>query len=288
MNRYAVITPVRDEAENLPRLAAALAAQTKQPERWIIVDNGSVDGTPSLAAELAATHPRITAHSIASGSRERGAPIVRSFSAGIALLREGGLPEIVVNVDADVSFDPDYFERLTRALASDPALGIASGTGCELQGGRWRARHLTGTTVWGATRAYRRECLEDVLPLEERLGWDGIDEFKANSRGWRTGIVPGLEFRHHRREGERDGGWESRVEQGRFAHYVGYRPSYVVARAAFNTLRDRAGLGLLWGYAGASFARGPRLQDAPARAYVRRQQRLRHLPLRALEALGRR
>ena len=45
---------------------------------------------------------------------------------------------------------------------------------------------MTGSTVWGATRAYRWECLQRVLPLEERLGWDGIDEFKANALGWRT------------------------------------------------------------------------------------------------------
>jgi len=285
---YAVITPVRDEAGNLPRLAAALFAQTLLPARWIIVDNGSTDATPAIAAELAAEHRWITAHAIAAESRGRGAPIVQSLTAAIALLREEGLPEIVVNVDADVSFDPDYFERLVGRFAAEPELGIASGNGCELQRGRWRARNLTGTTVWGATRAYRRECLEDVLPLEERLGWDGIDEFKANARGWRTHIVRELEFRHHRKEGERDGGWRSRVEQGQFAHYVGYRPSYVVARAGFNLLRDRASLGLLWGYVTAATARKPGLSDEHARAYVRRQQRLRHLPLRALEALGRR
>ena len=287
MTSYAVITPVRDEAENLPRLAAALLAQTQLPLQWVIVDNGSADATRSIADELAGAHSWITSHAIATESRGRGAPIVRSFTAGLELLGPQ-TAQIVVNVDADVSFDPDYFERLVAAFEADPALGIASGVGCELQRGQWRARNLTGTTVWGATRAYRRGCLEAVLPLEERLGWDGIDEFKANARGWRTAVVRELAFRHHRREGERDGGWQSRVEQGRFAHYVGYRPSYVLARTAFNLLRDRASLGLLWGYATAAGARRPGLRDERARAYVRRQQRLRHLPLRALEALGRR
>src|SRR5205823_13636924 len=31
---YAVVTPARDEAENLPRLAASLAAQTTSPPAW--------------------------------------------------------------------------------------------------------------------------------------------------------------------------------------------------------------------------------------------------------------
>jgi poly-beta-1,6-N-acetyl-D-glucosamine synthase len=286
--KYAVITPVRDEVENLPRLAASLVAQTQPPCEWIIVDNGSSDGTRSVAGGLSATHPWITSLAIEAGSRARGAPIVRSFNAGLAHLRDQGPPDIVVSVDADISFDPDYFARLLESFAADRALGIASGTGCELRRGQWRPRHLTGTTVWGASRAYRWACLEAVLPLEERLGWDGIDEFKANAAGWRTQIVRDIAFRHHRKEGSRDGGWRSRVEQGRFAHYVGYRPSYVAARAAFNALRDPAGPGLLWGYATASLAHRPRLGDERARAYVRSQQRLRHLPLRALEALGRR
>ena len=45
-------------------------------------------------------------------------------------------------------------------------------------------RHVTGSTVWGASRAFRWACLQEILPFEERVGWDGIDEFKANARGW--------------------------------------------------------------------------------------------------------
>ena len=63
-----------------------------------------------------------------------------------------------------------------------------------MEDGRWRERHLTGSTVWGATRAYRRACLDDGLPFEERLGWDGIDEFKANARGtaYEARLLPAL------------------------------------------------------------------------------------------------
>lgn len=284
---YAAITPARDEVSNLPRLAEALAAQTVPPAAWVIVDNGSTDGTVELARDLAERHAWIRVLEV-PGERDpvRGRPIVRALHAGIASLDP--LPEIVVTLDADISFEPGYFERLLAAFAADERLGIASGSGWEIEDGAWAQRHLTGSTVWGASRAFRRECLQAVLPFEERLGWDGVDEFKANARGWATRTLVDVPFRHHRPEGERDGAWRMRVDQGRTSYFVGYRPWYIAARALHHARRSPSGLGLVWGYAGAALRREARLQDRDARAYVHSQQSLRKLPLRAREALGRR
>ena len=283
--RYAVVTAARDEAENLPRLALALTAQTVRPEVWIIAENGSSDETAAVADGLAAQHPWIRVLRVAGADRPiRGAPIVRSFTAALESLVPP--PDVVVNVDADVSFGDEYFERLLSAFASDPTLGIASGSAYEQVDGAWRQRHVTGTTVWGATRAYRWSCLVDVLPLEERLGWDGIDEFKANMLGWTTRTLLDLPFFHHRGEGGRErSSWHARSEQGRMAHYVGYRPSYLLLRAGFHAVRDPAALGLLWGYAAAAARREPRCADVRVLTYVQRQQRLRNLPVRARETL---
>jgi glycosyltransferase involved in cell wall biosynthesis len=287
MLRYAVITPARDEAENLPRLAESLLAQSVLPERWLVVDNGSRDGTGELVAKLHAASPWVqllVTHG--EQSAVRGRPIVRALHAALEELTDP--PDVVVNVDADISFDRDFFERLLGAFEQDSTLGIASGTCYELECDEWRERHVTGSTVWGATRAYRWDCLQQVLPLEERLGWDGIDEFKANSLGWSTRTLKSLAFRHHRKEGERDGGqFRARVAQGRSAWYMGYRPWYLALRALHNARNDRAAFGLVWGYAAAALHRERRISDPAARAYLRRQQSLRRLPARLREARGR-
>jgi biofilm PGA synthesis N-glycosyltransferase PgaC len=284
---YAVVTPARDEAENLPRLAACLAAQTIRPQAWKIVDNGSSDGTLEAARLIAAEHDWVEVLSLpGTAHADRGAPVVRALQAGIAALDD---PEIVVNVDADISIDPDYFERLLAKFDADPALGIASGSAFELERGEWRQRFVTDTTVWGASRAYRRECLLELLPFEERIAWDGVDEFKANARGWRTTAFEELPFRHHRREGQRDGSaWRARRNQGNAAHYLGYRPSYLVLRALWHTRREPAALGLIWGYTAAALRREPQSEDKDAREFLRRRQSVRNLRLRALEATGRR
>jgi biofilm PGA synthesis N-glycosyltransferase PgaC len=284
---YAAITPARNESENLPRLASCLQSQTIRPTVWLIAENGSTDGTQETVRQFGAAHRWIRLEPVAPAEFvERGAPIVRAFHSALALL--GVRPDIVVKLDADVSMETDYFERLLEAFEADPKLGIASGTLLELRNGRWRQHHGTRTSVWGAARAYRWRCLQDVLPLEERMGWDGIDELKANVYGWRTATLLDLPLRHHRMEGQRDGSrWRAWQKQGGVAHFMGYRISYLVLKSLFRMAREPAAIAILWGYARSVVAREPRFADADVRGYLRRKQRLRELPLRACEALGR-
>jgi glycosyltransferase involved in cell wall biosynthesis len=285
---YAVVTPARDEAENLRRLASCMLAQTERPSEWIVVDNGSADETCAIVEALAEQHAWIRLVRRAGERQARpGGPVVRAFHAGLAALRAE--PDVVVKLDADVSFEPDHFATLLAAFASRPRLGIAGGDCLELNDGAWLPVPVTGAHVRGAERAYRRECLGDVLPLEERMGWDGIDELRAAVHGWETEIVAGVRFLHHRPVGARDGGRARRwLAQGEGAHYMGYRPSYIALRTLRRMLREPAAAAMLWGYARAALRREPRYADARVRDELRRGQRLRELPLRAREALGRR
>lgn len=284
--RYGVVTAARDEASNLPRLAACLAAQTLLPSVWVIVENGSEDETPALVEGLVDRYPWIVAERVpGDGSGDRGPSIVRAFTAGLARLPAS--LDIVANVDADIAVETDYFDRLVSAFEADSSLGIASGSAWEERRGAWSQQHVTRGSVWGASRAYRRACLEDVTPLEERVGWDGIDELRANARGWRTRTLTDLPFRHYRPEGKRDGAVRRWQEQGRLAYFMGYRPSYLVMRTLFRATRNPAALAMLPSYLIEGATRTPRLPDPAARDYLRRQQGLRALPVRMQEALGR-
>src|SRR4051794_4188981 len=108
---YAVVTPARNEAENLPRLAASLASQTRPPRVWIVVDNGSTDDTLATLDQLSGAYPWLqTVSAAGEDGLVRGGPVTRAFHVGLDAL--GRVPEVVVKVDADVSFPPDYFEAL--------------------------------------------------------------------------------------------------------------------------------------------------------------------------------
>jgi glycosyltransferase involved in cell wall biosynthesis len=283
---YSVITPARDEAETLPALAPALRRQRIRPLRWVIVESGSSDATVEVAEKIVAGCDWARLIRLpAAAQRERGAPIVRALHAGLESLDV--TPDVLVNVDADVTMEPDYFERLLAAFAADPSLGIASGSAWELDDGVWRQRFVTGGTVWGATRAYRWGCLQAVLPLEARHGWDGIDQLKARSKGWTTKTFADLPFRHHRAEGRKDGStWAHWLANGDTAYFMGYRPWYLLVRTLHKARRDPTAIALIWGYVRAAIRRESRLSDREALEVLRRDQSVRNLLRRRREALG--
>jgi glycosyltransferase involved in cell wall biosynthesis len=278
---------VRDEAEALPRLAESLARQVVPPALWLVIENGSTDDTLAVARRLEEEHDWIRVVVSPPGPpRQRGAPVVRALHAGLAALDERY--DVVAKVDADVSLEARYFQRLLHAFAAHPALGMASGDCWEVDERGWSHRPVTSTHVWGAARAYRWACLHDVLPLDERMGWDGIDQIRAATRGWTVERVGDLTFRHHRREGTRDASrrrvWAA---QGSAAHYMGYRISYVLLRTLHRARREPAAAAILPAYLAARLRREPRCPDLEVRQLLRRRQRARHLLQRARETMPR-
>jgi glycosyltransferase involved in cell wall biosynthesis len=285
---YAVITPVRNECENLDRVAETLGQQDTRPTTWVIVDTGSDDGTDAHAARLAEADDsvRVLTMPIAPG-RERAPAIVQGFEAAVASLDPR--PPVIAKLDADVTLPTDYFARLLEEMRRDARLGIVGGSCHEKSGGTWRQRFGTGASVWGAARAYRWACLEQLLPLERRTGWDFIDVAEADVLGWTTGTLLDLPFYHHREEGARE---RSRrhawAAEGRASHYLRYRPSYLAARSLYHGLRDPAALAMLPAFAAASVRRDAQCDRAALVTRLRERQRLRHLHRRAGEAIGRR
>ena len=284
---YAVVSPVRDEAENLERLHRCLAGQTVPPVRWIIVDTGSTDGTQRVASSLATHLPNteFLGVPLPNAAPTRGGPVVVALHLGFAAVQDS--VDVVVKMDADVSFGSEHMEQLLAAFDRDPRLGIASGVRHEMVSGTWRPRYSTYGEVEAQCRAYRHACLTQILPLEQRLGWDTIDVARAISLGWNTAVTDATHFRHHRPMGERDGSrWRSWYAQGEASHFLHYRPGYTVARALYRARTERAALALILGFASASLRGQPREPASELRRFVRDKQRLRHLNRRRREAVG--
>ncbi len=287
---HLIVTPARNEAENLRRLGGCLIAQTWRPEAWIVVDNGSTDGTADVVNELARTHGWVRLVSIASDTLPaRGRSSVRAFNAGV--MDAPKHPDLITALDADVSFESDYFEALRREFERDPRLGIASGLCYEPSGDGWEPVHVTRPYIRGASFTCRRECVAPLLPLEERLGWESIAVLRANVRGWKTAIFRNLSYFHHRPTGARDASrFASFAEEGDSAYYMWYRPSYMFLRTLYRAigLQDPAATGLAWGYARSALGRRSRHPEPGFRQFVRSTQSPKIWLSRAREITGRR
>ena len=57
--KYVLITPARNEAQFIELTIKSVVAQTVRPLKWVIVSDGSTDGTEEIVNKYVADHPWI-------------------------------------------------------------------------------------------------------------------------------------------------------------------------------------------------------------------------------------
>src|SRR5262245_8735918 len=83
--RYVVITPARKEAEHLADTIASMAQQTVLPVLWVIVNDGSSDGTKEIVDTAVSKYPWIRdVHRADRGYRQQGSGVIEAFYEGFA------------------------------------------------------------------------------------------------------------------------------------------------------------------------------------------------------------
>lgn len=292
--RLLVISPVRNEAAHLKQVALAIAAQTRPPDAWVVVDDHSTDDTRDVLERLAPQLPFMTIVSAATGvaddakDRLAVAADAQAFNTGLLSVDWQGFTHIS-KLDGDTELPRRYFELLLEQFVLNSRLGLAGGVRVERIGRhdsfeRVPIRHH----VPGALKCYTLECFQAIDGMRERLAWDTIDEVYARMRGYETRAFPELIARHHRPWGSADGTLRGRSRLGLCAYLAHYPLSWVVLRA-FKTARMRpwglSGIAYLGGYLGAVARSTPRISDPEFHRFFRRELRGRALnaliPLRS-------
>ena len=281
--RYVVISPIRNEVEFIQALIDSLGTQTLKPQQWIIVDDGSSDGSGDIATDAANIHPWISVvRRLDRGSREPGRGVIQAFADGYKHINRDW--DYLVKLDGDLSLGRDYFEKCFQRFEADPKLGIGGGTICQKMGDQLLSEAPDDPVfhVRGATKIYRRECWEAIGGLIEAPGWDTVDEYKANMLGWVTYTFPEIKLWHHRKAGEAQGTWNNWVKNGLANYVAGYHPLFMgikCGRRIFTRPYGIGALGLLVGFVSGYLCRVPKVEDGALIRYVRDQQ-LRKLSFR--------
>lgn len=273
--KYIVITPVRDEDEHLISTIESMLAQTIRPVEWVIVNDGSVDGTAAIIDDYADRFSWIHAvHRGNRGFRKSGGGVVEAFNDGLGAITASDW-DFIVKLDGDLAFEAGYFESCFEMFQRDPRLGVGGGVICYLEeDGSKRFEECPEFHVRGATKIYRRACWEAIGGFWPAPGWDTIDEVKANMRGWSTRSFGDLHLVHHRLTGSADGPWGGLIKNGRANYISGYHPLFMIAKCGSRLLRGqfRSPLALFYGFLTGYLKRIPRVKDPEMIRYLRGQQ----------------
>jgi biofilm PGA synthesis N-glycosyltransferase PgaC len=231
---YVLVTPARNEAKYIELTIQSVVNQTARPAKWVIVSDGSTDGTDDVVKDYAARHDWIELLRVSERRERHFAGKVQAFYAGYARMVDVTY-DIVGNLDADVSIDdPDYFAFLMRTFEANSTLGIA---GTSYQEGTivYPYRHASTTDVAGACQMFRRECFQAIggYPAIESGGIDVVVVLRAQAEGWQTRTFTEKTFLHHRTVGSAHcvSTCQRLLQNGQKDYRLGSHPAIVLLRS---------------------------------------------------------
>lgn len=254
---YVLITPVRDEASFIEQTIRSVVAQRARPAKWVIVSDGSTDGTDDIVSRYAAENPWIELIRMPERRERHFAGKVYAFKAGYAKVR-GMKYDAIGSLDGDVSFDSDFFAFLLQKLAGDGSLGLVGTPYIENSAKVYDYRFSSVDDVSGVCQLFRRECFEEVggyTPLKEG-GIDYVALITARMKGWRTRTFIEKVCIHHRMSGTAQRGrLAARFKLGMKDYALGngpiwelFRTFYQMTKRPFVLSAILLGAGYLWAF----------------------------------------
>ena len=130
--RFVLITPAHNEEALIKKTIESVISQTILPMRWVIVDDGSTDSTAEIVQGHAKQFRWIELIQRPQRQDRSFAGKASAFNAGFERVRSLQF-EVIGNLDADVSFERDYFEFLMSKFAELPQIRVSLAPLCEKQ-----------------------------------------------------------------------------------------------------------------------------------------------------------
>ena len=242
--RYVVVTPARNEEKYIGLVVESMVSQTHRPERWVIVSDGSTDRTDEIVASYQKRYEWIRLVRMPERRDRSFAAKVQCINAGLSELNDIQF-DVVGNLDADISFEPDYFEFLMEKFAQNPALGVA-GTPFVEKGRHYDYRFTNIEHVSGACQMFRRECFQSIggyVPIKGGgIDWTAVTT--ARMKGWKTRTFTEKTCLHHRQMGTGSATQlRGLYRHGQKDYYLGGHPLWQAFRSVYQMTRPPSVIG---------------------------------------------
>ena len=270
---------MRNERALLPELVQGVRELEPRPNLWLIVDDGSEDGTREWLLEHVGGLDWVKVESAPEEANEYlGGHIARIKSWGIARAvdeaDQRGLDVSFCGIlDADVLLPKDHYARLFEYFDRDPGLGVVSSV--------LRASGQVNREAWqrsdrprGPTQLFRRECWEAIGGLPRFQGYDAVANLKAKNRGYGTLLATDVVATHRRETSTREGHARGYERRGRYAYFLHLNPLLVAARTLAYSLDTphEKGLYFLRGWLESALRRAPRCPDPEVSRHYSRER----------------
>jgi biofilm PGA synthesis N-glycosyltransferase PgaC len=275
--KYVLITAARNEERLIAQTLVAVIAQTRRPKRWVIVDDGSSDATAEIVEQYAGQHPWIVLLRHPARADRSFSGKAHAVNAGLEQVKDLDF-EIMGNLDADVTFDPDYLEFVVDKFTDNPRLGLAGTPFTEAGYDSSRDSFEGENYVAGSCQLFRYQCFQDIggYVAHKAGGVDWIAVMTARMKGWEVRSYPEKRFHHHRTLGTAERGpLQALFSYGEKDYYLGGSPLWQLFRATYRMANKPfvfGGLALGLGYAWAALRRTPRPVSAELMRFHRNEQ----------------
>jgi glycosyltransferase involved in cell wall biosynthesis len=250
---YVLITPARNEAGFIENTIKSVIRQTILPKRWVIVSDGSTDDTDKIVKKYMEGREWMQLVRLPELQERNFAAKVRVFNAGYKQIKNLSF-DIVGNLDADITFDEDYFAYLLEKFEENPELGVSGTHYIEGDFHSYKDSYINQNHVNGGCQLFRKSCFEEIggyMPIKGG-GIDWVAVTTARMKGWITRSYGERVFYHHRKIGTAGSNeLMSRFNYGKKDYFLGGHPLWQLFRGGFQMTKKPylvGGLALLFGY----------------------------------------
>jgi glycosyltransferase involved in cell wall biosynthesis len=195
MNIYIVI-PAHNEEAFLERTLRSLTEQSLLPNKVVVVNDNSTDGTQIIIDSFSSKYSFIT--SVVHNSEKEHSPgskIIRAFYKGLASLDNNY--DVICKFDADLIFPENYLQQISEVFLQNKNCGMAGGFCYIEKKDDWVLEDLTNKDhIRGALKAYRKKCFTQIGGVKISMGWDTVDELLARFHGWEICTIESLHVQH--------------------------------------------------------------------------------------------
>ena len=258
--KYVLITSARNEESFIAKTIESVTSQTQLPEHWVITDDGSTDSTAEIIENYAARFPWISL--IRRMNRPNRHFTGKADAVNAAFKFLGTMPfDVVGNLDADVSFEPDFMEFLMQKFSADPQLGVAGAPYIEGSFDSARDSFEGENFVAGQIQLFRRQSFEEIggYVKSHAGGVDWIAVMTARMKGWKVRSFAEKRFIHHRTMSTAERGLlAAYFSYGQKDYYLGGSPFWEIFRVSFRAMKRPfliGGFAMFCGYCQAALTR---------------------------------